>query len=119
MDAQLQLFGDTDCIPTVARARHTDPATSHAAAAQTEASGVAESRRAKILASLKNYPGQMYRELAKAVKLDPVECMRRLNDLERASLVRKGKARICTADKSFANACSTWHAVNQEPTPCH
>lgn len=105
---QLSFLDGSDLsAPAVASARTSDPGTSHAAAERHERTGVAASRRLLIEKEVTLRPGQTYREIAKAVGLEPVEVMRRLNDLELRRLVTKGPVRECTVSQ-LKSRCSTW-----------
>lgn len=106
---QICLFSDEDLHPTWARARKSDPVTSHSAAECVEASGVAAQRRAAITESLRRNPEQTFREIAADIQVDPVEVMRRLNDLERARLVEKVGIRTCGTGR----AMTTWRLVKR------
>ena len=96
--------------PVAARARASDPETSHLAAAHHEQTGRATSNRLKVEREVTLHPGQTYREIAKAIGLDCVETMRRLNDLERANLVTKGPERPCTESRN-GNRMTTWESA--------
>ena len=76
-------------------ARTTDPDTSHEAAARHSASGARSTNAQRVLAAM--LPGQpeTFREIALRCGLDPVETMRRLNDLRCAGLVEVGPKREC------------------------
>ena len=93
-----------------AQSRTTDPQTSHLAAAHHEQTGRATSNRLKVEREVTLHPGQTYREIAKAIGLDCVETMRRLNDLERANLVTKGPERPCTESRN-GNRMTTWESA--------
>ena len=108
--SQRSLFDGSDLIDPPARARTSDPETSHAAAERHERTGVAASRRLLIEKEVTLRPGQTYREIARAVGLDPVETMRRLNDLELRRIVAKGPVRECTVS-TIKSRCSTWQPV--------
>lgn len=91
-----------------AQARRTDPATSHEAARQVEASGVASHQRERCLAEVRRLSGQTAAEIADRTGLERHVPSRRLPELRRQGLVRNGAARTC-------NVCSTrqmtWIAV--------
>ena len=109
MTQQLDLFADP--APVVvghAQARKSDPATSHQAIAEHEASGKAESHRQRILENIKVVEGRTFGEIAVAVRLDAVEVMRRLNDLRKAGEIQKGYARVCRVKGTH---CLTWWLV--------
>lgn len=93
---QLTLFDHSDLL--TARARKSDPVTSHEAARNHEASGRADSDRRIILAAVKKFPGhtacELFDLMDQEVKRHNVS--RRLSEMRTAGLVRNGEARICT-----------------------
>ena len=75
-------------------ARPTDPATSHAAA--TEIAPKLSDIRAWALSLLREHPGMTAVELCEAAGIGDVRKVnRRLPELERDGLVRRGEARVC------------------------
>ena len=84
--------------PLLPIARRTDPAGSHFAAAATMDSRWQKSECAEILRVLKDYDKPMsYRELHYALHgsiSEPVEVMRRLNDLRASGLVTASGSKV-------------------------
>ena len=79
----------------MARARNTDPFTSHEAAHDTEASGCASAHRNRCLDEVLKHPGETAAEIAVAVGLERHAPSRRLPELRDAGLVINGPARVC------------------------
>jgi hypothetical protein len=104
---QLDLF---DAQP---KARRTDPITSHLAAEHAEQTGTI-SRQQTIVAELVcRHPGNTSAELAwseDAKGLDRYAIARRLPELERLGLVRKGEPRICSESGRLA---VTWEPITK------
>ena len=100
---QTQLDFDTKHM-----ARTTDPATSHLAAEQVTASGVAKHQRELCLAAVQLSPGQTAAEIAASIDCERHMPSRRLPELRTARLVRNGDIRVCriTGSKSL-----TWWPV--------
>ncbi len=94
-DHQRTLFDDAEpvvdhtCDVTVSLSRSTDPASSHAAAAQHVASGAHASQKQQVLAALRSWPGSTSKELAARAGLGRFVAARRLPDLEKAGEVRR------------------------------
>ena len=88
MKAQLSL---DDWLPGTrpARARRTDPASSHAAADQAEADGTVATHALIALGAVRRLPGFTSKRLADACELDRYQLARRLPELERRGLVRR------------------------------
>ncbi len=78
-----------------ARARNTDPFTSHEAAREAEASGRAGVQREVCLAEVLTKPGKTAAEIAVATGLERHAPSRRLPELRDAGLVVNGEARVC------------------------
>lgn len=77
-------------------ARNSDPVTSHIAAEDITASGLRNSQKAEVLRWLKDSrEAPTSAELAHRSGLDRHMVARRLPDLERDGLVRKGASRDC------------------------
>lgn len=98
-DVQTSLFAGP------ALARRDDPITSQRAAREIESSGKADIQRRKVLTAVQSFPGKTSAELAPLAGLDRYACARRLPELERSGLVRRGEARICQA---HGTAAMTW-----------
>ena len=79
-----------------ARARRTDPLSSHLAAAEVEDTGTASDQRAIVLQAVKDGPGRTAGELASRLPIDSVQTTRRLSDLCDAGKIRRGNTRECT-----------------------
>lgn len=82
-------------------ARHSDPDTSHAAAKHITRSGQRDTQAALLLTAVLRIPGGTSAEYG-AVVLDRYACARRLPELEKLSMVRRGPKRICRATGSEA-----------------
>lgn len=89
-----------DNTPAVARARASDPVTSHEAAERVTRSGKAGTHAATILEAIKDIPGRTSAELAVATGLDRHEAARRCADLKRDGKVRQGEPRKCGVNKT-------------------
>lgn len=75
-------------------ARATDPDTSHDAAREHVASGRNTAQRAAVLAAVRASPGLTSDELAAWMGISRFIPARRLPELERAGLLRRGPARL-------------------------
>lgn len=101
--------GDLFTVPEPARARNTDPATSHEAAARITGDGLSDARRL-ALNLVRLYPGRTTKELGAIAAQDfggEVEARRqqvgrRLSELHRDGLIQRGPVR---------DGCHTWRAV--------
>lgn len=87
------------------RARKSDPATSHAAAARVAPKLRAQQQQ--VLIALRLWPGSTAVELAKAAGLDRYLVSRRLPELV-PEFVRRGKPRICSV---AGTPQTTWYPV--------
>lgn len=92
----------------MAKARRTDPSTSHEAAAKIERAGRAQTNRTKCFEALLRQDGQTSAEVAVMADLDRHEAARRLPELRDAGQVRNGDKRRCAITNSFA---LTWWKV--------
>ena len=89
-----------------AKAKTTDPDSSHIAATNFDQSGQGKVQREKVLAAVRRFPGRTAGELAKMIKtLDRVQVARRLSELKDVNLIARGKARKCGAS---GRTCCTW-----------
>lgn len=89
--------------PPRARARKTDPETSHEAANRVEASGGAGAHRALILDFLRDLGGAWTSaEIARYVDLDRHQVARRLPELREKGLVVNDRQRTCSVNKTKA-----------------
>ena len=95
----------------MARARKTDPSTSHEAAREAEASGRAASQRATGLEEVKRKPGQTAAEIAAASGLERHVPSRRLPELREARLVTNGEVRPC---RVTGRNSMTWYAAEED-----
>ena len=95
---QLNLFDGQDLTtPVIARARNTDPETSHQAAAQVERSGKAAMRRSMLASYVKEHPGLTNGEIADALpEIGYQETTRRMGEVEKLGLIRRGEPRVCS-----------------------
>ena len=100
--------------PSTARARNTDPATSHEAAAQVERSGSAEVDRVRALQAVHQWPGSTSAELADRIGMDRHAIARRLPELREAGKVENGDKRACCIK---GTAQMTWWAMGRKPVP--
>jgi len=82
-----------------------DPETSREAARKLMAAGKLGLHRQIVLDGVKCCPGGTHSEIAAGTPLDWLQVARRLSELERAGLVRKGEPRICRVKGS---RCTTW-----------
>lgn len=89
----------------MARARRTDPFTSHEAAHEAEASGRAGAQRGICLSEVLKNPGQTAAEIAVAVGLERHAPSRRLPELRDVGLLKNGPARTC---RSTQRLSITW-----------
>lgn len=89
-------------------ARTTDPVTSHLAAEQVTASGVAKAQRELCLAAVKELPGSTSAELAAAIDCERHIPARRLPELRDKGLVKNGAIRVC---RITGSQCLTWWPI--------
>lgn len=97
----------TDLTPI--RARRTDPATSHRAAADSVR--FAGSHAGRILESLKQHGAQSPKELERRIGLSVVQIDRRACELRRAGLIE-----VVTTDDGaevVREGCRVWRAVDK------
>lgn len=80
---------------SAARARRWDPWTSHAAARRVESTGAASSQRARVLAYVREHPGETAAEIAHGLGMERHVPSRRLPELRRMRMVTSGEARVC------------------------
>jgi hypothetical protein len=92
-------------------ARASDPASSHAAAAEVVASGAAAAQRARVLACLRSTPGLCSDEIAAASGLQRHAAARRCPELERLQLVRRGPMR---PSRLTGRMCLSWWPVDAD-----
>ena len=90
---------------TVARARNTDPMTSHEAATRAELSGSAQNQRDKCLEVVKAHSNHTAAEIALIAGIDRYAASRRLPELRQRGLVRNGVVAVCGVTKTKA---MTW-----------
>ena len=94
-----------------ASARHTDPVTSHMAAAEIEAGGKAQAQRETVLSALSAFPGCTSAEIAEYAKLDRHMVARRLPELRVSKQATKGNIRECRAHGTMA---ATWWPAGRQ-----
>ncbi len=82
-----------------------DPQTSYEAAEALRRSGRLAAQQQAVLEGLRQCDGATHGELGAFMGVHWLVPARRLPELERAGLVRKGEARICTVKGS---RCTTW-----------
>lgn len=76
-------------------ARNTDPITSHIAAEVNVMSGRRKAQQALTVAAVLAYPGSTSRELHEITGIDRHVLARRLPELERRGMIKRGVSRIC------------------------
>ena len=103
MTSQIPLFG------APARARNTDPGTSHVAARNVERSGAAGAQRATAFGAVREWPGCTSAELARQMSRDPLTEQknyrmlgRRLPELREGRIIVNGESRMCSVLKRQA-----------------
>lgn len=101
--------GRDNVTPVEPRSRVTDPRSSRLAARALKASGGHASQCARVLAALRSAPGATSPEISAVLGGDRYLPSRRLPDLERGGLVRRGDLRPCRAT---ARPCLTWWPVS-------
>lgn len=92
-------------------ARRMDPVPSFVAAERHQRSGGWVRQKSAVLAALRQHPGATSAELAATIGGDRYIPSRRLPDLEREGLVKRGSDRLC---KVTGQACITWWPVRIE-----
>lgn len=109
MVGQLMLFGiGADVKPhngDAALSHRGDPQTSREAATKLLESGKLTGQRKAVLEALSQCDGSTHAELGGAMGRDWLVAARRLPELARMGLVRKGEPRICRVKGS---RCTTW-----------
>lgn len=90
-----------------AKARSTDPDTSHQAAQRVERTGTAHDQRSICLRIVTSAPGLTAAEIAQRAGLERHVPSRRLPELRDAGLVRNGEARLCAV---MGTKAMTWWA---------
>ena len=88
----------------------TDPTTSREAAKRLRASGEHRSQKASTLAAVRRCPGATHGELGRFMGVHWFIPARRLSELEREGLVKKGEPRVCRVK---GTKCVTWWAVEE------
>lgn len=92
-------------------ARNDDPGSSHEAADFIVGSGKQAQQQAQAAAAVRNHPGLTSLELARATGVDRFLLARRLPEVEREGLIRRGIVRKCAASNGRSGV--TWHPVNR------
>jgi DNA-binding transcriptional ArsR family regulator len=100
-------FGPLFSVP-VARARNTDPVTSHIAAATVERTGVASTQRAQILHYVAHHPDLTASEIAEGLGIERIIPGKRLPELRDAGYLVNGAERTC---RVRGTKCMTWRAA--------
>ena len=85
--------------------RRSDPQTSDMAGQKLKRSGHWRGQKRNVFEVLRKHPGSTSAELAEIMGVDRYMTARRLPDLERAGMVKRGRIRACTMTKS---CCITW-----------
>ena len=83
-----------------------DPATSHEAEEHVNTSGIRDGHARVVFEALRRHEGATSAELASYAGVDRYVTGRRLPDLEKLGLVRKGESRRCRAARK--NAITWW-----------
>lgn len=105
----MTLYDQLPEVENAPMARHTDPESSHAAAREVTASGLAESQRQVCLSILKLSPhGLTSDEIAEIAEISRHIPARRLSELERRGLVIRGEQR---ASRVTGRLGVTWRAA--------
>lgn len=91
-----------------ARARRTDPATSHEAAERVESSGTAKAHQAIIAAAVKEHPGLTAGELPQHCGLLYEHVHKRLSEIERLGHIKRGPTRACTVRRGNPVVLTWW-----------
>jgi len=90
-------------------ARRNDPGSSKVAAREITESGLRARQQAEVLRLVRAYPKHTSLELAQHGSLDRYVIARRLPELERAGLVRRGEIRRCAVG---ARPALTWESCD-------
>ena len=93
-------------------ARQTDPASSHTAAQEIERTGRRASQSEALLEMVKRHPRRTALELSRLSRVDRYTISRRLPELERRGLIRRGLIRDCTVN---GRPMLTWEPVTEDP----
>jgi hypothetical protein len=93
-------------MTTLLPARNTDPATSHEAAEHVIASGKRAAQQRMTAVAVESYPGLTSLELSRKAKIDRYVLARRLSEVEKDGLIKRGVARTCTV--SGRSAVTWW-----------
>ncbi len=96
--------------PRTPAARRADPVTSHEAARQVTASGARDGQARDTLIALRANPGATTAELSVRTGIDRHAVARRMPELEKLGLVRRGEPKKCGATKRRALA---WYPVRK------
>ena len=99
-------------VPPAPIARRTDPASSRLAAEEVTRTGRRAAQCEAVLALVRKHPRRTSLELSRLSKLDRYAVSRRLPELERRGLIRRGVTRDCTVN---GRPMLTWEAVNEDP----
>ncbi len=103
MEEQLPLFrGAEPPQPRTPAARTGDPWTSHVAAREVTKNGIRDGQARDVLFALREKPGATTAELAKRSGIDRHAVARRMPELEKLELVRRGEPRKCRATERSA-----------------
>ena len=95
----------------IARARGTDPATSHEMARTVERDGRAHAQRDICLARVRVRPGLTAAEIASEIGLERHVPSRRLPELRERGLIVNGPARVCNV---MGTRSLTWWPATEE-----
>lgn len=95
----------------MARARRTDPRTSHEAAREAEANGRAATHRAICLEEVRKNPGRTAAEIAAATGMERHVPSRRLPELREAGFVKNVEIRVC---RVTGRNSMTWYVVAED-----
>lgn len=90
-------------------ARYTDPSSSQEAAAHIVSSGAQAHQHSLSASAVRKFPGLTSLELARATGLDRFMLARRLPELAKQGLIRRGMVRKCSASNGRSGC--TWFPV--------
>jgi len=111
MNGQLLLFYASPRSEDAPRTRQGDPSTSRQAARKLARCEGWKTQKQIVLETMRRCNGGTHAEIAALTTLDWVTVTKRLPELERDSLVRRGTPRICHIKGS---SCTTWWLTGDE-----
>jgi hypothetical protein len=96
-----------------AKARNTDPVTSHIAARVVDEAGTADIQRIACLSEVVAQPGQTASEISVALELERIVGGKRLPELREEGFVKNGPSRLC---RVTGKRCMTWFPATTDAT---